>query len=76
MAQITIYLDQMTAKKLASVAAKRKLSVSRCIRDIVSKAINAQLPEGFPELYGALAELEIQRPEQTSFDHDTPRKPI
>lgn len=61
MAQLTIYLDQETEKRVKKAARASKESVSRWARRCLSRAATPDdWPEGHFEILGSLAESPLQ----------------
>lgn len=76
MAQLTIYIDQDTIRKIENAAAENKVSVSRWVRDRIETALKDQWPASFSRLFGALAETDFKEPEELDYENDVPRETI
>ena len=65
MPQITIYLDQQTAARVAVSAQREKMPVSKWIRRRIEHGDNRVWPEGFFErTYGSVTDPGFKRPPQ------------
>ena len=59
MAQVTIYLDAKTEKKLNTVVAKANVSKSRWIADLIREKTMTSWPESVARLAGAWKDLPL-----------------
>lgn len=73
MAQVTIYLDAEVARRVAGAAETSGVSVSSWVRGTLEAALGTQWPAKYFELFGALADSDIQRPPQPAPGIDVPR---
>lgn len=73
MAQVTIYLDEITAHRVSAAAEGSGVSVSSWVRGTLERALGNQWPDRYFELFGALADSGLERPPQPQTDTDAPR---
>jgi hypothetical protein len=76
MAQLTIYLDDESIRKIEVAAAREKSSVSGWVKKRLIQSLEEQWPEEYFELFGALGEDDLHRPSETGFMADAPREQI
>ena len=76
MAQLTIYIDKDTIRKIENAAAESKVSVSRWVRERIETALKDQWPVSFSRLFGALAGTDFEEPEELDFKNDLSRQKI
>ena len=66
MPQITIYLDKLTASRVAASARREKMPVSRWIRHRIAHGDGRVWPEGyFERTYGSVRDASFKRPKQS-----------
>jgi hypothetical protein len=76
MAQLTIYLDQATIRKIENAAAERKVSVSSWVREKIQTALLDEWPASFFQLFGSLSDTDFEEPEELDFNADIPREKL
>ena len=76
MAQLTIYLDQDTIRKIENAAAERKVSVSSWVREKIQTALLDEWPESYSRLFGSLAGTDFNEPEDLNITGDIPREKL
>ena len=76
MAQLTIYLDERTLKKISAAARRSRESVSRWVKSRLAREIETGWPPGYFDLFGCLADTDFKRPSQGDFSTDVRRKPL
>jgi hypothetical protein len=74
MAQLTIYLDDDTRKRIETAARQAQVSVSQWVKDRLTQALEASWPANYFDLFGSLADSDLVRPPQPGFEQDTRRK--
>lgn len=57
MAQVTIYLDSETEKKMQKIIKKRRISKSKWIADLIKEKTATTWPETITNLAGAWADM-------------------
>ena len=73
MAQLTIYLDDETLKKIGRSAKAEKDSVSAWVKRRLVTSLNSGWPAGYFDLFGSLKDVNLARPVQPSVKLDRPR---
>ena len=73
MAQLTIYLDDDSFRKVKETAKRDRLSVSRWARRRLIEGLAQTWPSGYFELFGTLADSDLARPPQGKMGDDSPR---
>ena len=73
MAQLTIYLDSDTLRKIENAAAESRVSISKWVREKIEIALRDEWPESFFQLFGALRETDLEEPKELDFNADVPR---
>jgi hypothetical protein len=76
MAQMTLYLDEDTRRRVEEAAAREQVSVSRWVKDRLKRALDAHWPPGYFELLGSLSEGDLERPGELAPGGDSPREPL
>ena len=76
MAQITIYMDEKTLKKVEVAARKEHDSVSKWIKKRIIKDLESTWPPKFFELFGALKDETFVRPAQPNWSDDRKRQEL
>jgi len=73
MAQLTIYLDTETLRKIENAAAESGVSISKWVREKIEIALRDEWPEAFFQLFGALREVDLVEPKELDFTNDVAR---
>ena len=74
MAQITIYMNEETMKKIKTAARKEHDSVSRWVKKRLVRSLENKWPEGFFDLFGSLKDDDsFKRPTQPDWSLDRKR---
>ncbi len=77
MGQVTIYLEEGVLKEIRAAARREQLSVSRWVRRRLEGSLRDAWPEGYFDLFGALAhEGRFKRPPQPLFSKDVRREKL
>ena len=76
MPQLSIYLDKDTMKKIGDAAKAGHLSLSKWVRNKLTRNLKSHWPEDYFELFGALKEGDIERPAALSPLDDSPRESL
>ena len=76
MAQLTVYIDDETRKKIEVAAARAKTSVSAWVKQRLSRALETDWPEGYFEVLGCLKDVSLERPPEPSTEADSTREPL
>lgn len=74
MAQLTVYIDDNTLKKVETAAHREHKSVSKWVKKCLEGALQNKWPENYSEVFGALSDDEdFKRPPQGSLSEDVRR---
>ncbi len=73
MAQITIYVDERTRRRIARAAKASKVSVSTWAREILAGAVHDKWPAGWFDLFGRLRGTAIEPPPELDHRDDARR---
>ena len=73
MAQITIYVDERTRRRIARAAKAAKVSVSTWVREKLAKAVRDDWPPGYFDLLGSLRDAPLEPPPELDFRDDARR---
>ena len=76
MAQINLYVDNGTLKKISQAAKREHKSISKWVCMRLAIALERTWPEGYFDLFGSLADPSFTRPNQPDFSKDIPRKDL
>ena len=76
MAQLTIYLDDDSIRRIEAAAERDKSSVSRWVKNRLLQSLEDQWPPRFFDLCGALGQDDLNRPPQPDFSLDAPRESL
>ena len=76
MSQLTIYLDDVSMRKVKTSAQKAKMSVSRWARTKLTEASTHEWPADYFRLFGSLSEEDLKRPNQGQFIDDLSRRKL
>jgi hypothetical protein len=64
MAQLTIYLDEDTVRRVERAAKQSGSSVSAWVKERLTDALDDRWPPGFFDLFGTLRDQDLERPAQ------------
>ena len=74
MAQLTVYIDGSTLKKVEMAAHREHQSISKWVKKCLENALQTQWPENYSKVFGALSDDEsFERPPQGNFSQDARR---
>lgn len=73
MAQLTVYIDDKTLKQITSQAKIENSSISKWVKKRLTGSLKSSWPEGYFEVFGSLADVQLDRPEQPLLSRDTKR---
>ena len=75
MAQLTVYLDDVTLRQIEFAAKREHESISRWVKKRLVTSLQHTWPANYFELFGALADDEtFRRPPPPSWSHDARRQ--
>src|SRR5688500_3903646 len=64
MAQLTLYVDDETRRKIESAAKEARLSVSAWVTHTLRATLEHSWPENYFQLLGSLADSDLERPRE------------
>ncbi len=76
MAQLTLYVNELTLKRIEAAAKRERKSISKWAQQKLEKAWQATWPGHYFEIFGSLAGDKFSRPDQGRFAHDKPRQKL
>ena len=76
MAQLTLYVNPQTLKKIETAAKREHLSLSKWVQKRLENAWRTDWPGGYFDLFGALADVRLERPSQGDFSQDIRRQKL
>ena len=76
MAQLTVYIDDETRRKIEVAARRAKTSVSQWVKERLSSALKTEWPDGYFEMLGSLKGVGIERAPQLRPEDDVAREPM
>ena len=76
MPQLNVYLDKKTMEKVKDAAGMENSSVSKWVRTKLDHALKGDWPEGYFEVFGSLADVDLKRPDQGKLADDSKRETL
>lgn len=76
MAQLTVYIDDDTRRRIEEAAKIAEVSVSQWVKERLTTALQSDWPDHYFDVFGSLRDVEIERPEQPDPAHDVRRKQV
>ncbi len=73
MPQVSLYIDKETMEKIAQLARKNSVSVSRWVGENLRRLIRDDYPEEFWAVFGAINDDSFRRPDELSSASDSKR---
>ena len=70
MAQLTVYIDEATRRRIEVAARRAEVSVSQWVKQRLANALETEWPDGFFDLLGSLRDVKVERPDQPDLDDD------
>ena len=74
MAQLTVYIDDETRRRIEVAARLAEISVSQWVKARLSNALETEWPEGYFEQLGSLQGVNLERPPQPRPEDDATRE--
>ena len=74
MPQISLYIDEITLKKVEDAARKNHVSISKWVAQQIREKISPSYPDGFEDLFGSVGDDSIFRPGQPIHEVDSKRE--
>ena len=76
MAQLTLYIDEGTLRKIESAAKRERTSISQWVKNRIVRVLSNKWPENYFNLMGSLRKEKFDRPGRLSFVKDSKREQI
>ncbi len=76
MAQVTIYVDRATEKRMRAAAAKAGLSLSKWISELIREKTRDEWPESVKAMAGAWPDLQTAEEVRSRGDSDLARETL
>ena len=76
MPQISLYIDEVTLKKVESAAMRQHISISKWVAEQIKKKVEPIYPLGFEDLFGSIDDPTFKKPDMLDFSGDAPREKI
>ena len=76
MPQISLYIDEITLKKVETAAMRQHVSISKWVAEQIKKKVDPFYPIGFEDLFGSVDDATFIRPDTIGFGADVPREMI
>jgi hypothetical protein len=76
MAQLTIYLDEQSIRRIEEAASAEQLSVSRWVKARLVRSLDGEWPVGYFSLEGSLEEHDLRMVAEPNPAYDAPREPL
>jgi hypothetical protein len=73
-AQLTLYLDDESIRKIGEAAARENSSVSRWVKARLLTALETQWPPGYLHVFDSLKDADLERPRQPDARLDARRE--
>ena len=73
MAQITIYIDSETLRRIESAATESGVSISKWVCEKIEIALRDEWPKSLFQLFGALRETDLEELKEIDFTTDVAR---
>jgi len=73
MAQLTIYLDEKTRRRIEKEARRADLSVSEWVRGKLTEALDEGWPAGYFDILGSVRDKDLARPPEIAPSRDARR---
>ena len=76
MPQLSLYLDDGTLKLVERAAKLNNTSISKWVRGKVLQSLKNEWPDGYFDLFGAVADSSLDAPAEPEMINATPREQI
>ncbi len=73
MAQLTIYLDEKTRRRIEKEARRAGASLSQWVRSRITEALEGAWPAGYFDTFGSVGEEDLARPPEIPSSADARR---
>lgn len=76
MAQLTVYIDEKTLKKIGFAAQAERSSISQWVKSRLTCSLESSWPEGYFNLFGRLKKINLKRPSPLKLYQDIDREKL
>lgn len=76
MAQLTVYIDEKTRRRIERAAREGDVSVSQWVKEKLTEALERDWPAGYFDLFGTLKDSDLERPAQPRSSADVRRESL
>ncbi|MBW1894504.1 MAG: toxin-antitoxin system, antitoxin component [Deltaproteobacteria bacterium] len=76
MAQLSIYIDENTLKKIEVAAELENISISKFVTKKINKTIEGSWPDNFDSLFGSIRDETFNIIGPVSYKNDVPREKL
>ena len=76
MPQISLYIDEVTLRKVENAAARQRVSISKWVAEQIRARLDPAYPADFADLFGAVTDSTFKRPAQLPFSRDSRREEL
>ncbi len=76
MPQVSLYLNEKTYAKVRHAAEAESVSISKWVSKRLDRAIAANWPDGFGELFGSIVDNSFKAPRRNAFTSDAKRESL
>ena len=74
MPQISLYIDEVTLKKVENAALRQHVSISKWVAEQIKKKVEPIYPVGYEDLFGSINDSTFIRPISNGFEVDAKRE--
>jgi len=76
MPQLSLYIDELTLKKIELAAKIEHLSISKFVVKKINESLHDSWPDGFEMLFGAISNDSFVSSESLKYSDDIPRESL
>ncbi|MFP4180824.1 MAG: DUF6364 family protein [Spirochaetaceae bacterium] len=74
MPQISLYIDEKTLQKIKNAAARRNISISKLVSELIRSRTEPVYPKEYEELFGSIKDDTFEAPPEIPFSSDSHRE--
>ena len=76
MPQLSLYIDELTLKKIELAAKIEHLSISKFVVKKINESLHDSWPDGYDQLFGAISDDSFVSPDSLQYSDDLPRESL
>ncbi|MDX9802111.1 MAG: toxin-antitoxin system, antitoxin component [Spirochaetia bacterium] len=76
MPQLSLYIDEITLRKIELAARIEKTSISRLVVKKLNESFQDKWPENFDKLFGSVNDKNFDIPDELAYDSDLKREEL